>query len=80
MQPLTQTQFKMLTKTEQVISVLKNGKPCGQRSINNYSVKLFLLGNIFVELWYAGNGRDIVKAKPLSERTVKRLYGTLPVC
>ena len=78
MQTLTQTQFKLLTKTEQVVSVLKNGKQCGQRSLNEYSVKLFLLGEFYVELWYAAGGREIEKVKPLSIRTVKKLYGMLP--
>ncbi len=75
-QPATQIQFKMLTKTEQVVSVLQDGKPYGQRSISGYSVRLFLLGDSFVELWYAG--KDIEKVKQLSERTAKRLYGNVP--
>ncbi len=70
-----QERFIRLTKTEQVVKVLQKGKPHGERKTKCCSVKLFLLENFYVELWYSADGNKIVKVKPVSAEKIKRLYG-----
>ena len=61
MNPITKKSFKSLTKTEQVVMVIKSGKELLTRQDEDYYIKLYLISNMFVELLYASNKRTIVK-------------------
>lgn len=61
MNPITKKSFKSLTKTEQVVMVIKSGKELLTRQDEDYYIKLYLISNMFVELLYASNKKTIVK-------------------
>jgi len=61
MNTITKKSFKSLTKTEQVVMVIKSGKELLTRQDKDNFVKLYLLSNIFVELLYEINKSTIVK-------------------
>ncbi len=53
--------FKNLTKTEQVVLVLKSGKELLSRDNEDFDIHLFLVDNMFVELFYDHNNTTILK-------------------
>ena len=74
MKTLKLNRFKKLTKTEQVVLTLKEGELRGERSMPGFSIKLFCLGDFFVELWYSMPGKNIIKVQPVSGTGIKKLY------
>ncbi|MFA5416857.1 MAG: hypothetical protein WC341_00225 [Bacteroidales bacterium] len=70
MKPLDNFSFLKLTKTEQIILVLKSGEKLMTRCNKEFSIHLYLLGNLFVELWYEADSPKIVKTQLLSEENV----------
>ena len=58
---MTKKMFRELTKTEQVVLVLKSGKELLTRDDNEHVYRLYLLSKMFVELTYNSNKSTIVK-------------------
>lgn len=61
MEPITKKTFRELTKTEQVVLVLKSGKELLTRDDDEHVYRLYLLSKMFVELEYSSNKSTIVK-------------------
>jgi len=74
MEPLTKKTFKNLTKTEQVVMVLKSGKELLTRQDEKYFVKLFSLTNLLVEIWYELNQITILKVSTPSNDKIMQNY------
>ena len=74
MEPLTKKSFKNLTKTEQVVMVLKSGKELLTRQDEKYFIKLFLLTNLLVEIWYELNKTTILKVNAPSNEKIMQNY------
>lgn len=72
MNPITKKSFKSLTKTEQVVMVIKSGKELLSRQDNDNFVKLYLLSDIFIEILYEHNKTTIVKiATPSKNKLIE---------
>lgn len=74
MDPITKKSFKSLTKTEQVVMVIRSGKEILSRSDVDYFVKLFVLSDIFVEILYELNKATIVKLVTPSKEKIFHDY------
>jgi len=77
MEALTHTSFDNLTKTEQIVMVIKSGKQLISRKENEYAIKLFLLNGLFIEVWYEGNTTKIVKVKSTNKDSITKKYNVL---
>ena len=72
MNTITKKSFKSLTKTEQVVMVIKSGKELLSRQDKDYFVKLYLLSDIFIEILYELNKSTIVKiATPSKNKLIE---------
>jgi hypothetical protein len=69
--------FLNLTKTEQVILVIQKGEEVLTREEDKYSIHLFVLSNLFVELWYAKNSNKILKTRLSDREMVINEYATI---
>lgn len=69
--------FLNLTKTEQVILVIQKGEEMLTREEDKYSIHLYVLSNLFVELWYVKNSNKIVKARLSDREMVINEYATI---
>lgn len=74
MEPLTKKTFKCLTKTEQVVMVIKSGKELLTRDDERYHIQLYLLSNLFTEIWYEQNKTTIVKISIPSKEKIIQNY------
>ena len=74
MDTLTKKSFKSLTKTEQAVMVINSGKELLTRQNEEYSVHLYLLSNLFVEILYELNKSTIVKIKTPSKEKLCKNY------
>ncbi len=75
MESIDKKSFKNLTKTEQVVLVLKSGKELLSRYDENFDVHLYLLKNLFVELVYDQHGSTILKiATPSNEKIIQNYH------
>lgn len=77
MEALTHTSFDNLTKTEQIVMVIKSGKQLISRKENEYAIELFLLNGLFIEVWYEGNTTKIVKVKSTNKDSITKKYNVL---
>lgn len=74
MDTLTKKAFKSLTKTEQAVMVINSGKELLTRENKEYSVHLYLLSNVFVELLYEINKSTIVKIDTPTKKDLIQNY------
>lgn len=75
MEPINKESFKSLTKTEQVVLVLKSGKELLSRDDENFDVHLYLLKNLFVELIYDQGRSTILKiATPSKDKIIQNYH------
>ena len=74
METFTKKKFKNLTKTEQVVKLLKDGEEILLRDEEGYDVHLYTFSNIFVELWYQSNTKKIVKVKITDPEAIVNNY------
>lgn len=75
MEPIDKKSFKNLTKTEQVVLVLKSGKELLSRDDEKFDVHLYLLKNLFVELIYDQGKSTILKiATPSNDKIIQNYH------
>jgi hypothetical protein len=77
MEQLDSTAFLNLTKTEQVIMVIRSGEELLIRREKGYAIHLYCLENLLVEIWYAANSSKIVKIRLSSREKVVEEYPLL---
>jgi len=75
MELISNTGFQNLTKTEQISMVMCMGKKLLDRVSDQYLVKLFILSNIFVEVWYETKTNNIVKLNTTNRQNINKDYG-----
>lgn len=74
MEPINKKSFKSLTKTEQVVLVLKSGRELLSRDDEKFDVHLYLLKNLFVELIYDHGNSTILKIDTPSNDKIIQNY------
>ena len=74
MELISNTGFQNLTKTEQISMVMCMGKKLLDRVSDQYLVKLFILSNIFVEVWYETKTNNIVKLNTTNRQNINKDY------
>jgi len=75
MEMITDSSFQKLTKTEQVGMVMRLGKELLTRADDNYSVHLYILSNIFIEVWYDTKTNNIVNLSTTNKDAIIKDYG-----
>ncbi len=74
MDTLTDSSFKNLTKTEQVVMIINSGKELMTREEEGYIIHLYLLSGLFVELWFELNTKKIVRVESTDKDTITKSY------
>ena len=77
MELITTASFQNLTKTEQVGMVMVLGKNVLKRVSDGYSIHLYILSNIFIEVWYKKKSNNIVKLKITNRDDIVKNYGSM---
>ena len=77
MEQLTEISFQNLTKTEQVVMVMRLGKEILTRDSDEYTVHLYLLSNIFIEVWYEEEANKIIKLNTTDKQEIINNYGEM---
>jgi len=77
MKTLTKDSFSKLTKTEQVILAINDGKDLMTRQTNEFDIHLFVVDGLLVELWYKHGLVNIVKVEITDIEKVSRNYPEL---
>lgn len=77
METLTRDSFCKLTKTEQVILAIKNGRDLMERQTKNFDIHLFLIEGLLVEVWYKHESANIVKVEITDKESVANNYSNL---
>jgi len=67
--------FNELPKNEQVYTLFHDGKELFSRSEKKYIIKLFVVFEQFVEIWYNSDKNIIEKIESVSDRELYRNYG-----
>jgi len=71
---VTSASFVNMTKTEQVIIVLQTGKELSTRNHLNYTIHLYLVGGLLVELWYISDSNTIAKTRVTTKEKAEKQY------
>jgi hypothetical protein len=76
MQPIMMTieDFVKLPKNEQVYKLFHDGREIFVRKQLNQIIKLFLIDNLFVEIWYCSPKNIIEKITVIDEDELINLY------
>lgn len=74
METLTNASFKNLTKTEQVVMIINSGKELMTREEEGYIIHLYLLSDLFVEVWYESASQKIVNVESTDRDNIIRNY------
>ena len=74
MDTITNSSFQNLTKTEQVVMVINSGKELMTREEEGYIIRLYLLSDIFVELWFELNTKKIVRVESTDKDSIIKSY------
>lgn len=74
MEPITDTSFQNLTKTEQVVIVMRLGKELLTRVSDDFTIHLYLLPNIFIEVWYEAETNKIIKLNTTNKQEIIKNY------
>ncbi len=77
MEQITDTSFQNLTKTEQVVMVMRLGKELLTRASDKFTIHLYLLSNIFIEVWYEEEDNKIVKLNTTNKQDIINNYGEM---
>ncbi len=77
MEQITDTSFQNLTKTEQVVMVMRLGKELLTRTSDKFTIHLYLLSNIFIEVWYEEEDNKIVKLNTTNKQDIINNYGEM---
>lgn len=74
MDTLTKKEFEDLTKTEQVVTLFRDGEEIFYREEESYDIHLYTLSDIFVELWYQKNTKKIMKVEITEPESILKNY------
>ena len=74
MELLTDTSFQNLNKTEQVGAVIRLGKELIVRVTEDFSIHLYIMPNIFIEVWYETRTNVIVKLNTTNRQEIIKNY------
>jgi len=74
---MIKNEFIELTKAEKVVLLLKSGEKLSQRNSTGFDIVLFLLDELFAELWYYENTNRIVKANFIESDSILVNYPNL---
>jgi hypothetical protein len=74
---INKKEFEVLTKTEQVIMLFREGEEVADRIEDDFDIHLFKLPGLFVELWYPSKTRKIVKVRIVNPDKIKKDYKDL---
>ena len=77
MEQITNTSFQNLTKTEQVVMVMRLGKELLTRASDKFTIHLYLLSNIFIEVWYEEETNKIIKLNTTNKQDIITNYGEM---
>jgi len=77
METLTKDSFSKLTKTEQVVLAINNGKDLMERQTKNFDIHLFLIERLLVEVWYKHESLNIVKVEITDKESIAKNYSNL---
>ncbi len=72
---LTDISFQKLTKTEQVGMVMRLGKELLTRVSDDFSIHLYILSNIFIEVSYDTETNSIVNLSTTNKDAIIKDYG-----
>lgn len=72
---ISRTEFDFLPAVEKVNTVFELGEELEVRSYEGFQIKLYSLGDFFVELWYSTRQHRISKLVSLSLDETIDLYG-----
>lgn len=67
--------FNDLPKNEQVYTLFHDGKELFSRSEKKYIIKLFVVYEQFVEIWYNSDKNIIVKIETVTDTELYSKYG-----
>lgn len=77
MERITDTSFQNLTKTEQVVMMLSIGKELITRVSDNFSIHLYSMSNLFIEVWYDTRTNIIIKLNITNKQDIVKNYGKI---
>jgi hypothetical protein len=72
---ITRDEFDTLPAVEKVHTVFEFGEELDQREYNDFRIRLYLVWDFYVELWYNSKKVQIGKLVSLSPEEVMDLYG-----
>ena len=72
---ITRTEFDFLPAVEKAHTVFEFGEELDNRIHEEFKIKLYLVSDFYVELWYNIKNVRITKLESLSEEEVVDLYG-----
>ena len=75
MKPITKEQYMTLPMAKQATHALESGEEMAGRIYMYYTIKLYLVNDFFVELWYHQTGNHIGKIRVIEEDEVIHFYG-----
>jgi len=70
MELITEASFRELTKIEQIVMVTRLGKELLTRVSDGFSIHLYFLSNILIEVWYETKTNNIVELKTTDKQSV----------
>ena len=71
---ITRTEFDVLPPVEKAHTLFEFGDELQVRDDGDFRIKLYLIGDFFVELWYSTKKVQINKLVSLSEEDVMDIY------
>ena len=71
---LTINDFNKLPKNEQVYALFHDGKEILHRKSGDYIVKLFIVHDLYVEIWYNSGKNVIDRIQVINETDLVRIY------
>jgi hypothetical protein len=71
---ITRTEFDFLPPVEKAHTLFEFGDELDVRNDGDFRIKLYLIADFFVELWYSTNKVQISKLVSLSEEDVIDIY------
>lgn len=75
MKPITKEQFKDMSLVDQAQYALEFGDALDGRIYMYYAIKLFVVHDFFVEIWYHQTGNHIGKVRVIEEEDILHHYG-----
>jgi hypothetical protein len=67
--------FNELPKNEQVYTLFRDGKEVFTRTVKSYVIRLFVVFDQFVEIWYNADKNLIEKIESVTDRDLYKNYG-----